>query len=409
MAIHDKRVLGRANTLYEPGVDFNRLRRERLAKVQHEMVQRDIGAMLLTDIMNIRYATGISIMPLWYAVNLAHYTLIPAEGEPILYEYSMALFRAEQFWSQVHPAYYWQARFADQFADQRSDEWAGQIADILREWGVADAKLAVDLLDYHGFNALQKQGLTLTDADAPMEAARIIKTMDEIELLRQSAAVAEAALYDLEMAIRPGITEHELLGVFWNKLLAMGGEYCFTRLLVSGHKTNPWFNEASSKMVRPGDLVGIDTDMIGPEGYVCDVSRTFLCGDKPTPEQIEAYQIAHDFVEETIELCQVGVSYAEVAAKAPKVPEAYMAQRYPIILHGIGTDDEPPNLPHPQPHGNRLMPEGEFRENMVVSVECYAGKEGAQDGVKLEDEIWITPQGPVVLSLYPHHEKLLGR
>ena len=409
MAIHDKRVLGRANTLYEPGVDFDRLRRERLRKVQQEMVKRDIGAMLLTDIMNIRYATGISIMPLWYAVNLAHYTLIPAEGEPILYEYSMALFRAEQFWSQVRPAYYWQARFADQFAGQRSDEWAAQIADILREWGVADAKLAVDLLDYHGFTALQKQGLTLTDADDPMEAARIIKTMDEIELLRQSAAVAEAALYDLEMAIRPGITEHELLGVFWNKLLAMGGEYCFTRLLVSGHKTNPWFNEASSKMVRPGDLVGIDTDMIGPEGYVCDVSRTFLCGDKPTSEQIEAYQIAHDFIEETIELCQIGVSYAEVAAKAPKVPEAYMAQRYPVILHGIGTDDEPPNLPFPELHGNRLMPEGEFRENMVVSVEFYAGKEGAQNGVKLEDEIWITPEGPVILSLYPFHEKLLGR
>ena len=44
---------------------------------------------------------------------------------------------------------------------------------------------------------------------------------------------------------------------------------------------------------------------------------------------------------------------------------------------------------------------------MVVSVEFYASKVGEQDGVKLEDEIWITDEGPVQLSLYPYEEKLL--
>ena len=114
--------------------------------------------------------------------------------------------------------------------------------------------------------------------------------------MRQSAAVCEAALYDMEQAIRPGVTENELLGVYWHTLCAMGGEYVFCRLLASGHKTNPWFHEAGSKMVRPGDLVGFDTDTTGPEGYCCDISRTFLCGNKPTPAQKEAYQVAYDFV-----------------------------------------------------------------------------------------------------------------
>ena len=72
-------------------------------------------------------------------------------------------------------------------------------------------------------------------------------------------------------------------------MLSLGGEHCFSRLLSTGHKTNPWFHEAGSKLVRPGDLVAFDTDMMGPEGYVCDISRTFLCGDKPTPAQKEAY------------------------------------------------------------------------------------------------------------------------
>jgi len=402
----DRSILGQTNTLLEKGVDFSQLRKDRLIKVQREMARRDIGALLLTDIINIRYTTGVSIMPLWTAVNLAHYVLVPVEGSPMIFEYSRAQFRAEAYWSEVRPAHYWQARFADQLVDQRSDEWAAEIKEVLQSWGAADAKVGVDCLDYYGFTALQKQGLILTDADEPMEAARLIKTLDEIELMRQSNAVAEAALYDLEQAIRPGVTENELLGIYWHRMLAHGGEWCFTRLLASGHKTNPWFHEAGSKMVRPGDLVGIDTDMIGPEGYACDISRTFLCGDKATPVQKEAYKVAYDFVQGVIELCKVGLSYAELAANIPQVPEAYRTQRYPVILHGIGTDDEPPFIPYPD-EKDAVMPDGEFQENMVVSVEFYAGKVGEQDGVKLEDEIWITADGPVLISMYPYDSKLL--
>jgi hypothetical protein len=45
---------------------------------------------------------------------------------------------------------------------------------------------------------------------------------------------------------------------------------------------------------------------------------------------------------------------------------------------------------------------------MVLAVECYAGKVGAKDGVKLEDEVWVSAGGPVVLSTYPYDPKLLG-
>lgn len=406
MTKRDKRVLGQTNTFMEQTVDFNRLRHERLAKVQHEMRARDIGALVLTDIMNIRYTTGISVMPLWTAVNLAHYTLVPASGEPVIFEYPLSQFVPRQFWKDVRPALYWQARFADELAPEKSDEWAAEIKDVLKGWGVADSKVGIDCLDFYGFTGLQKQGLALTDADLAIEAARIYKTPDEIELLRQAVTVAEVALHDMEQAIRPGITENELLATFWHRMLALGGEHCFTRLIASGYKTNPWFHEAGSKMVRPGDLVGIDTDMIGPEGYVCDISRTFLCGDRGTPVQKEAYRIAHDYIQETIALIGPGVSYHEFLSKLPLLPEDYREQQYTTVVHGIGTDDEPPFIPFPGGEW-KIMPEGEFRENMVVSVECYAGRVGEQDGVKLEDEVLITPDGPVVISLYPYEAKLL--
>ncbi|HEX6387589.1 MAG TPA: Xaa-Pro peptidase family protein [Anaerolineae bacterium] len=403
----DRRVLGQAKTLYESGVNMERLRRERLAKTQAEMAARDIGALVLTDTANIRYTTGIAVMPLWTATNLAHYVLVPVEGSPVVFEFTQARFRAEEFFQDVRNAHYWQARFAEHMAAENSTGWAAEIKSVLQEWGVAGARVGIDKLDFYGFNALQQQALTLVDADEPLERARQIKTMDEIELMRQSAAVCEAALYDMQQAIRPGVTENELLGVYWHKLCALGGEYVFCRLLASGSKTNPWFQEAGSKMVRPGDLVGFDTDTIGPEGYACDISRTFLCGSKPTPVQKEAYQVAYDFVQGVAEMLKPGLAFDELVENLPQFPVAYWPQRYSTILHGIGTDDEPPFIPYPSPDEKITMPQGEFRENMVVSVEFYAGKVGEQDGVKLEDEVWITADGPVIISLYPYEEQLL--
>jgi Xaa-Pro aminopeptidase len=285
--------------------------------------------------------------------------------------------------------------------------WARQIQGVLAEKGLADARIGIDVLDHNGFSALLSLGLRLADADRAMSAARIIKLPDEVELMRRSCGVVESALREMEQAVRPGISENELLATFWHRILALGGEHCFTRLVVSGHKTNPWLHEADGKLVEPGDLVAIDTDAIGPEGYVADFSRTFLCGERASAAQKEAYRVAHDFVRGCAELIRPGLAFSEFVARCPALPPAYREQAYGVILHGIGVDDESPNIPLPgDPYTE--MPEGEFQENMVLAVECYAGKVGARDGVKLEDEVWVSAGGPVVLSRYPYDPKLLA-
>ena len=388
-------------------VDLARLRRDRLGKVQLEMAARDLGALILTDIVNIRYCTGVAVMPLWTAVNLAHYVVVPVEGEPVIFEYGGAEFRQRAFWPDVRPSMFWQARVTDADSPGKAAAWARQIKGVLEERGLADAQVGIDVLDYNGFASLQGLGLKLADADRAMSAARVIKLPDEIELMQQSCAIAETAVREMEAAIRPGISENELLATFWHRVLALGGEHCFTRLIVSGHKTNPWFHEADGKLVEPGDLVAIDTDMVGPECYVADFSRTFLCGEKASAAQKEAYTVAHDFVRSCVELIRPGLAFSDFVARCPPLPSAYREQAYGVIVHGIGTDDESPNVPLP---GDRYteMPEGEFLENMVLAVECYAGKVGARDGVKLEDEVWVSAGGPVVLSRYPYEQKLLG-
>jgi Xaa-Pro dipeptidase len=389
-------------------MDFTHLRQQRLAKVQREMAAREIGALILTNPVNIRYCTDISVMPIWTALNLARYAVIPVTGDPVLFEYSKALFKAQALWPKSRPAKTWQYRFSQNTAVDASKKWASEIQGLLTEWGLEKSKVAIDILDCYGFQALENSGMTVVDADEPLEAAHLIKTPEEIDLIRRSCAVAETALQDFEKAIRPGVTENELLGIFWGKMLSMGGEYCSCRLISSGERINPWFNEASDRKVQPGDLVGIDTDMAGPHGYLCDISRTFLCGDKPNDDQKEAYRVAYDFVQGTINECRAGVTYQELMERVPKYPEEYEELAYSCMIHGDGMDDEPPFFPFPHDlKKGALVPHGEFVPGMVLSVEFYAGKKGKRDGVKLEEQILITEKGPELLAHYSFDERFL--
>jgi Xaa-Pro aminopeptidase len=390
-------------------VDFARLRQARLRKLQKEMAARGIGACVLTNPVNIRYATDVSVMPIWTALNLARFAVVPVEGDPVLFEYGKALFRATALWPRSKPVRSWQLRFSQSQVEDSSRHFASEVDSLMKEWGVGDSAVATDVLDCHGFSALQKLGRPIVDADGPLGAAHKIKTADEIWCLRNSCSVAETALFEMERAIRPGVSENELLGTFWGKMQSLGGEHCSTRLIVSGEKTNPWFYEAGERRVRPGDLVGIDTDMVGPHGYLCDISRTFLCGDTANADQIEAYQVAYDFIQGTIELCRPGASYRSIVERAPKYPAEYAEQGYSCMIHGDGMDDEPPFLPFPHDLPKAVLPEGQLEAGMVLSVEFYAGKKGKRDGVKLEEQILVTPEGPALLSSYPFEEKLLGR
>jgi len=108
-----------------------------------------------------------------------------------------------------------------------------------------------------------------------------------------------------------------------------------------------------------------------------------------------------------MELCTPGITYRELAAKLPKVKDEYLAQRYPVFLHGIGTDDEPPFWPFSDAKGSQHKNAEQLLPGMVLAIEFYAGKIGEQDGVKYEDQIYITEEGPVLMTLYPKEQKLI--
>ncbi len=391
-------------------IDFSALRAGRLARLQQMMHRHQIPICLFYNPGNIRYATGTEVMGVWTATTLARYALVPADGAPIMFEYMNSIHVSEKFVDDVRPAPNWQYKATEGLA--AANRWAEEIKSAMTELGCAGEPLAVDKLDGYGFMALQNAGITVTDPSPATVDSREVKTPEEVQLMIVNGGAGDAMLSAFEEAIRPGIREYELMGVINKALFDHHGEFMFTRLIASGTNTNPWMSEAHDKVIQPGDLVGIDTDSNAYEGYVVDISRTFLCGDIASEGQKEAYRIAYDCVNGMRELMKPGMTFEEFGHAAPKLPPEYRNGRYGAMAHQAGLEDEGPGIPYPDDDRRGgwgvTFPNRTIQENMVFCLECYAGKDGAPYGVKLEDQVLVTNDGAIPFSTYPFEAKLLA-
>jgi len=391
-------------------IDFSALRAGRLARLQQMMHRHEIPICLFYNPGNIRYATGTEVMGVWTATTLARYALVPADGAPIMFEYMNSIHVSQKFVDDVRPAPNWQYKATEGLA--HANKWAEEIKSAMAELGYAGEPLAVDKLDGYGFMALQNAGITVTDPSPATVDSREVKTPEEVQLMIVNGGAGDAMLAAFEGAIRPGIREYELMGVLNKALFDHHGEFMFTRLIASGTNTNPWMSEAHDKAIQPGDLVGIDTDSNAYEGYVVDISRTFLCGDIASEGQKEAYRIAYDCVNGMRELMKPGMTFEEFGHAAPKLPSEYRNGRYGAMAHQAGLEDEGPGIPYPDDDRRGgwgvSFPNRTIQENMVFCLECYAGKDGAPYGVKLEDQVLVTKDGAIPFSTYPFEAKLLA-
>ncbi|TMK46818.1 MAG: aminopeptidase P family protein [Actinobacteria bacterium] len=385
------------------GVDLEHLRAGRLARLQGAMHRHGVEACLLFNEPNIRYATGASAMPVWSTTTFVRCALVPAEGMPILFEHPNSMHLFGELEAHVRPMHAWE--FTDGVASHAAI-FARETAAAMRELGVTDDRLAIDRLGTPGFLALQAAGISIVDSAPMTMEARGVKTPEEIEVLAMGGQVVMEMLRDVESAIRPGVTERELLAVLAATLLAGGGEHLATNTVCSGPNTNPWRAEATARALERGDLVYVDTDSVCLEGYFFCVSRTFLCGDaSPTREQREAYRASHDWLEAMKDLVRPGVTCRELAERAPRLPDRYLPQRYECMIHGIGLEEENPSVAYPgDPQPN---PDTALEDGMALVIEVYAGEVGARHGVKLGDEIVLTADGPRNLVPYPYCAALL--
>ncbi len=391
------------------GIDLKMVRRYRQQRVRSEMAKRDISAVILSDPINIRYATGTRNMQIFSQRNAPARYLLLTMDRSILFEFTGCLHLADGFETvdEVRPAMTASFVAAGPAIAQREQAWARDMAATIVELVGKDATVGLERLNAGASIGLADEGIHVVDAQEPVEMARVIKSTEEIKCIEASLRATEEAVKQLRNAIKPGLTENELWSVLHQSVIAQNGDYCETRLLNSGARTNPWFQETGSKVIEPNELIALDTDVVGCHGYYSDFSRTFHAGpDKPTAKQRELYRTAYEQVHHNMALLKPGVSFKEYAFKAWDIPERFSDNRYYLSAHGVGMTGEYPYLYHRADYADAGY-DGIIEPGMTLCVESYIGAKNGTEGVKLEQQILVTETGNKLMSKFPFEVDLM--
>ncbi|HKY94723.1 MAG TPA: Xaa-Pro peptidase family protein [Kiloniellales bacterium] len=381
--------------------DERTIRAGRLARLRQQMRVADLPVLLLTDPINLRYATGSRNMQVWTLHNLCRYALIAADGPLVLYELpsSAHLSRGLETIDEIRPSLAWDYVAVGPRGEEMARRLAAELADFVAQHG--GGRLAIDRADLPLTEALAALNVRAVDGKGLMERTRAIKSPAEIESFVASLRTTEAAIGELKAALRPGLTEQEAFAILLAGSIKRGGEYPETRLLTAGPRTNPWFQESSDRPMQAGELVSFDTDLIGPGGWYTDLSRSFLVGEgKPSDAQRRLYDLARRQIEHNVALLRPGESFLALTEKAFRLPDDCVANRYADIAHGCGLAVEYPLIWYAEDAAWGAY-DGLLEPGMVVCVESYVGAVGGREGVKLEEPVLITETGARVLSSYP--------
>lgn len=392
------------------GIDLAAVRLYRRDRVRGEMAKRGIDALLLSDSINIRYATGTRNMQVFTSRNQPSRYLLLTAGRSILFEFTGATHLAEGYETvdEVRPSSTASFVAAGTGIADRERAWAREMAATLRELCGAAPVVGVERLNAGTALALAAEGLRLVDAQEPVEMARCIKSDEEMKCVRASLRATEAGVADLRAAIRPGLTEAELWSVLHRSVIAANADYCETRLLNSGTRTNPWFQETSSKTIAPNELIALDTDVVGCHGYYSDFSRTFHAGpDRPSAHQRTLYKVAYEQVHHNMAVIRPGLSFREYSDLAWDIPEQYADHRYYLSAHGCGMSGEYPYLYHRADFPDAGY-DGIIEPGMTLCVESFIGHNDGGEGVKLEQQILVTETCIELLSEFPFEDALLA-
>lgn len=395
--------------------NLEEMRRFRWTRLTQHIVDRGYAGLLMFDPLNIRYATDSTNMQLWNTHNPFRAVLLCADGYMVIWDY-----KNSPFLSAFNPLVREQRSGASMFyfssgdkVLQDSSSFAAEVADLLRAHAPGNTRLAVDKIMLHGARALEAVGFEIMEGEEVTEKARSVKGPDEILAMRcanHACETAVRAMEDFARAQVPGgtISEDDIWAVLHAENIRRGGEWIETRLLASGQRTNPWFQECGPRIVQNNEIVAFDTDLIGSYGFCIDISRTWWIGDqKPSNEMIYAMRHAHEHIMTNMEMLKPGVTIPELTANCHKLDDRFMNQKYGCLMHGVGLCDEWPLVAY----ADKAV-EGAFdyplEPGMVLCVEALVSEEGGGFSIKLEDQVLITEDGYENLTTYPFDAALMG-
>ncbi len=390
--------------------DLQAMRKFRWARLVAAINERDLGGLLMYDPLNIRYATDTTHMQLWAAHNPFRACLLLPDGYMVLWEYA-----GLKYMSEYNPlvrevrggASFFYFATGDR-TEEKAAVFAGEIDDLMREHAGQNRRLAVDKIQIAGLRALDEVGIEVHDGEEVTERTRAVKGADEIKAMRCAMLACERSVAEMRKITRPGITENDVWAELHKQNIMRGGEWIETRILSSGPRTNPWFQECGPRVIQNNELVCFDTDLIGCYGMCADISRSWFIGDgPPTNEQKRLHAVAYEHIMTNMELVKPGVTFEELTHGGHQLPDEFIELRYGSKFHGVGLCDEWPSIKYPMDFEARGY-HGVLEPGMMLCVEAYIGAVGGRDGIKLEDQVLVTETGYENLTKCPFDERLMG-
>ena len=394
---------------WENRIDFDRLRRERLARVKDELAKSNLGALLCFDMNNVRYITATHIGT-WAQDKVARFTLLPQNDEPLLWDFGSAA-RHHQLncpWlGERSRAGIGLLRGAMTPEMGRAEDVARKIRVELEKRGLLGEPLGIDVVEPPILFALQREGVQVVDGQPVLSNAREIKTQDEISLLTHSAMMVDAAYHELYMAMRPGMRENQAVGLVNKILYDAGSEYVEGVNAISGERCSPHPHVFSDRVMRPGDPAYYDI-LHSYMGYRTCYYRTFSVGYAPHA-MVDAYKRCRDYLDASIQLIRPGRTTAEVASVWPKAQEfGFPNEEAAFGLqygHGVGVAiwEKPVisrlvSLDHPH----------EIKPGMVFALETFWPCSDGWRAARIEEEIVVTQTGHEVITRFPAEELLVA-
>jgi Xaa-Pro dipeptidase len=399
-------ALGTNGVDFEERVDFRRLHRYRVSRARQALEASELGALLVMDTNNIRYLTSTKIGE-WERDKICRWALLPRGGEPILWDFGSAAVHHRLYAPWLKPenckAGLLGLRGTVNPAFGLMEKHAKEIAALIREAGVGDMPVGVDIIEPPMMFELQKAGLKVQDGQQVMLEAREIKSADEIALLNRAAAMVDGAYHLINEELKPGVRENDIVAMVNEFLYHHGSDDVEAINAISGERCNPHPHNFTDRMVRPGDTVFFDI-LQSFMGYRTCYYRTFNVG-RATPAQHDAYKLCREWLDMAIDLIRPGVTTDRVCSVWPTAPEFGFPDELSAFGlqfgHGLGL------ALHERPIISRVVSLShptEIKEGMVFALETYCPAKDGFSAARIEEEVVVTDKGCKVITLFPAEE-----
>ena len=391
---------------WEERVDFTRLREYRLSRVKQALATRELGASLVFEGSNIRYMTATHIGT-WAYNKTERWALITRTGTPWIWDFGSAAKNHRLYSPWLMPAQSKGGNTGLQGAIAPTsglpESAAKEIAAILRDEGVANMPLGVDVVEMPLLRALESNGVDVRDGQQVMLDAREIKNCDEIMLLSQAAAMVDGVYQDIYEALKPGVRESDIVALATKRLFEMGSEQVEAINSIAGERCSPHPHVFSDRLIRPGDQAYFDI-IHAFNGYRTCYYRTFAVG-RATQAHRDAYKKARELIDTAIAMVRPGASTGDIARLWPSANEyGFNSEMEAFGLqfgHGLGLGlHERPVISRLNSMDNPV----EIKEGMVFALETYWPGGDGHSAARIEEELVVTATGAELLTLFPAEE-----